>query len=154
MNMLPSRKYGVPSEEVENNSLESEEYKLDYDFKGLKKVDKDAARYSQYNKKVDKRNKKVLISQLNVGEVVYVLSGSLKKKDAPSVFYKSTTDKKSFFNKDKRFVITRRFENHRGTEFYRVHQVDTGKRVDGRFLRKELFALENNVQRDRYKRYK
>ena len=69
MNMLPSRKYGVPSEEVENNSLESEEYKLDYDFKRLKKVDKDAARYSQYNKKVDKRNKKVLISPLNVGEV-------------------------------------------------------------------------------------
>ena len=46
MNMLPSRKYGVPPEEVENNSLESEEYKLDYDFKRLKKVDKDAARYS------------------------------------------------------------------------------------------------------------
>ena len=46
MNMLPSRKYGVPSEEVENNSLESEEHKLDYDFKRLKKVDKDAARYS------------------------------------------------------------------------------------------------------------
>ena len=28
-----------------------------------------------------------------------VLSGRLKKKDAPSVFYKSTTDKKSLFNK-------------------------------------------------------
>ena len=147
MNMLPTRKYGVPPEEVEKKSLESEEYKLDYDFKRLKKVDKDAARYSWYDKKVDKRNKKNLRSPLNVGEVVYVLSGRLKKKDAPSIFYKSTTDKKSFFNKDMRFVITRRFENHRGTEFYRVQEVDTGKRVNGRFLRKELFALENNVQR-------
>ena len=52
-------------------------------------------------------------SPVNVGEVVYVLSGRLKKKDAPSVFCKRTTDKKSFFIKDKRFVITRRFENHR-----------------------------------------
>ena len=58
MNMLPTRKYGVPPEEVEKESLESKEYKLDYDFKRLKKVDKDAARYSRYNKKEDKRNKK------------------------------------------------------------------------------------------------
>ena len=153
--MLPSRKYGVPPEEVENNSLESEEYKLDYDFKRLKKSTRTQHGILNTTKKQIKEiTKKVLISQLNVGEVVYVLSGRLNKKDAPSVFYKSTTDKKSFFNKDKRFVITRRFENHRGTEFYRVQQVDIGKRVDGRFLRKELFALENNVQQDRYKRYK
>ena len=38
MNMLPTRKYGVPLKEVEKKSLESEEYKLDYDFKRLKKV--------------------------------------------------------------------------------------------------------------------
>ena len=68
---------------------------------------KDAARYSGNDKKVDKRNKKILRSPLNVGEVAYILSGKLKKKDAPSVLYKSATDKKSFFNKDKRFVITR-----------------------------------------------
>ena len=36
--MLLVRKYGVPREEVENKSLESEEYKLDYDFKRLKKL--------------------------------------------------------------------------------------------------------------------
>ena len=56
--MLPIRKYGVPREKVENKSLESEEYKLDCDFKRLKKVDKDAARYYRYDKKVGKRNKK------------------------------------------------------------------------------------------------
>ena len=70
----------------------------------------------------------------------------LKKKEAPSIFYKSTTDKKSFFTKNKRFVVTRRFENHRGTEFYRVQELDTTKKVEGRFLRKELFAIENNVE--------
>ena len=108
-----ARKYGAPPEELEKKSLESEEYKLGYGFKRLKKVDKHAARFSRYSRKVGKRNKKIMRSPVNVGEVVYVLSGRLKKKDAPSVFCKRTTDKKSFFIKDKRFVITRRFENHR-----------------------------------------
>ena len=56
MNMLPTRKYRMPPEEVEKESLESEECKLDYDIKRLKKVDKDAARYSRYGKKEDKKN--------------------------------------------------------------------------------------------------
>ena len=51
MNILPTRKNEVPPEEVEKKSLEYEEYKLDYDFKRLKKVDKDTARYSRYDKK-------------------------------------------------------------------------------------------------------
>ena len=75
MNMLPTRKYRVPPEEVKKKSLESENYKLDYDLKRLKKVDKNASQYSQYDKKIDKRNKKILRSPLNVGEVAYVLSG-------------------------------------------------------------------------------
>ena len=68
------------------------------------------------------------------------------KKDAPSIFYKSTTDKKSFFNKNKRFVVTRHFEKHRGAEFYRVQELDTAEKVEGRFMRIELFAVENNVE--------
>ena len=144
INMLPTRNYGVPLEKVEKKSLESEEYKLD--FYRLKKVYKDVARYSRYDKKVDKRNKKILRSPLNVVEIAYLLYFRLKKKDTLSVFYKSTTDKKSFLNKDKRFVITCRFENHSGTELYRVQKKDTGKRVDSQFMRKELFALQSNVQ--------
>ena len=55
--MLPPKKYGLPPAEVEKESLESGEYELDYYFKRLKKVDTDA-RYSQYDKKEDRRNKK------------------------------------------------------------------------------------------------
>ena len=80
MNIYPTRKYGVPPEEVEKKSLESEEYKLDYDFKHLKKVDKDAERYSRYDTKRDKKSKKKLRSPLNLGEIVYVLSARIKKK--------------------------------------------------------------------------
>ena len=44
-----------------------------------------------------------------------------------------------------KFVVAHHFENDRGTEFYRFQEVDSGKMVEGRFLRKELFALKNNV---------
>ena len=104
------------------------------------------ARYARYDLKRDKKSKKKLSSPLQSGEIVFVLSSRIKKKDAPSVFYKRSTAKKSFFNKDKKFVVTKRFENHRGTEFYRIQELDTGCKAEGRFLRKELFALENNVQ--------
>ena len=30
---------------------------------------------------------------------------------------------------------------------YRVQEVDSGKRLKGKFLRKELIAVRNNVQR-------
>ena len=93
MNMLPTRKYGVHAEEVKKKSQDSAVYKQDYVFKRLKKVDNDTPWHSRYNKKVEKRNKKVLKSPLNVGEVVHVLCGKLKQKDAPSVFYKRTANK-------------------------------------------------------------
>ena len=146
MNIRPTRKYGVPPNEVEKKSIESEEYKLSYDIDRIRKVDKDAVRYARYDLKRDKKSKKKLRYPLQTGEIVFVLSSRIKKKDAPSVFHKSSTDKKSFFNKDNKFVVTRRFENHRGTEFYRIHELRTGQKTEGSFLRKELFALENNVQ--------
>ena len=55
INIFPTRKYGVLPEKVEKKSLPSEEYTLDYDFKRLKKVDKDADRYSRYDAKRDKK---------------------------------------------------------------------------------------------------
>ena len=41
----------------EKKSLESDEFKLDYNFKHLKKVDKDVARYSRYDMKLGKKIK-------------------------------------------------------------------------------------------------
>ena len=58
MNIFLTRKYPVPPDEVEKKSLASEKYKLDYNFKRLKKVDKDADRYSRYDAKRDKKSKK------------------------------------------------------------------------------------------------
>ena len=66
----------------QKKSLKSEEYKLDYDFNPLKKVDKDVARYSRYNMKLEKKIKKKLRSPLNVGEIVFVLSARVKKRSS------------------------------------------------------------------------
>ena len=45
MNIQPTAKYGVTSEEVEKKSLNSEKFSLKYNFKRIKIVDKSAARY-------------------------------------------------------------------------------------------------------------
>ena len=76
MNIFPAKKYGLLPEEAGKKSLESKEYKLDYDFKSLKKVDKDAARYSRCNMKLDKKIKKNLRSPVNVGEIAFVVIAS------------------------------------------------------------------------------
>ena len=38
------------------------------------------------------------------------------------------------------------FENHRGTEVYRVQELETDAKLKGKLLRKELFTLKNNVK--------
>ena len=58
MNLELTRKYRVPPEEVEKKSSESEEYRLTYYFSHLKKVNKDAERYSRFDRKSYKKAKK------------------------------------------------------------------------------------------------
>ena len=99
MNIFPTKKYGVPPEEVGKKSLESEEYKLDYNFKCLKKVDRDAARYWRYDLKLDKKIKKKLRSPLNAGEIVFVLSAKFKKKTLLPFFIKAQQTRKVFLTR-------------------------------------------------------
>ena len=99
MNLQPTVKYDLPPNESENKLIESEEYKLQYDFRRLKKIDKTSARYSRYDQKKDKNNKKKLCSPLEKGEIVLVLSSRLKKKDYKrktllSYFIKARQNKK------------------------------------------------------------
>ena len=59
-----------------------------------------------------KKEKKLHVP-MEIVEDVLLLSSRLKRKDAPGKFYKSTVDKKSFFNKKIIFeVISRKkFDN-------------------------------------------
>ena len=47
-----------------------------------------------------------------------VLAERLRKKDAPGRLYKSTTENKSFFNKDKTFIISERSKLNNSTYLY------------------------------------
>ena len=59
----------------------------------------------KFDAKVDK-HKKRLRDPLEVGEKVLVLTKRLRKKDVPERLYKSTTENKNFFNRERTFTIS------------------------------------------------
>ena len=80
-------------------------------------------------------------SPLEIGEKVFVLPEHLEKKDAPGKFYKSSTENKTFFNRDRIFVIVNRSKINDQGFIYWIKE--SNKKINGRFLRQELYALNN-----------
>ena len=76
---------------------------------------------------------------------VLVLAERLKKKDAPGNLYKASTDNMPFFNRDRIFTIYKRAKLNNGEYLFWVEE--DGKKINGRFLRQELFALNNQFLR-------
>ena len=70
----------------------------------LERSEKTAARLDRYDDKIYERKRKKLRQRLDVGERVYVLAESIKKKSAPGKFYKETVQNISFFIIKKRFT--------------------------------------------------
>ena len=64
----------------------------------------------------------------------------------PVLFIKVQPTKNIFLIRKKKFVITHRYEKDVGLYLYRVQEVQSGKRLKGKFLRKELFAVRNHVK--------
>ena len=148
MNETISTKYGVSPESVENKTIDSSkdsEYNREmYDFLRVKKVDNNQHRNSKYESKKDRRQKK-LRNPLYLDEKVLVLAERLKKKDAPSKFYKASTDNIPFFNRDKIFTIYERAKLSNGSYLYWLEDENQNK-IEGRFLRQELFALNKQFE--------
>ena len=90
-------------------------------------------------------NEKKLRSSLYLDGKVLVLAGRLKKKDAPSKFFKASTDNILFFNREKIFRIYKRAKLDNGSYLYWLED-ENNKKVEGRFLREELFALRNQFE--------
>ena len=97
-------------------------------------------RNGEYDRKSDRRK-----TTLNLDEKVLALAEKLKKKDAPGNLYKASTDNMPFFNRDRIFTIYKRAKLNNGTYLYWVEE--DGKKINGRFLRQELFALNNQFLR-------
>ena len=142
-----STKYQLVPETIEKRSLNSSDGKYFqeiYEFMRIRKIENNQMTNDKYNEKIDRRKRK-LRNPLNLDEKVLVLAERLKTKEAPGNLYKVSTDNMPFFNRDRIFTIYKRAELNNGTYLYWVEE--DGKKINGRFLRQELFALNNQFLR-------
>ena len=141
LNKTNSEKYGLPPEIIEKKTLANNVFKEIYDFYRLVKVTKAANRYERYNEKIDGKKRK-LREPLEIDEKVLVLAERIKKKDAPGVLFKSTTENIPFFNKKEIFKISKRFLVNNIYNYW--IKKENNQNINNRFIREKLFALENN----------
>ena len=141
LNKTPAQKYGVEPEQVESKNLKDENYREIYDFHRLSKVGKDIVRRDRFNKVRDNSKNIRLRDPLEIGEKVLVLAERIKKKDAPGFLYKSTTQNRSFFNRDKIFIIRKRIRLE-NSFYYWLSNENSNKIIENRYPRQELFSLK------------
>ena len=137
LNNRKSVKYNETPNNIEKNSLEDDNYRKIFDVRRIYKVGLGKDRQNRYFEKIDNRKRNRLRYPLNIGENVLILASRLKKKDEPGRLYKSSTENRPYFNREKIFVISHRVKRESGKYFYWL------KNVRGRFIREELFALNN-----------
>ena len=141
MNKTKTTKYQIEPEYVEKKSLEDDNFREKFDFYRIEKVGKNNKRIKRYIIKKD-ANKRKLREPLAIGEKVLVLSERLKKKDAPGKLYKPTTQNKSFFNKDKIFIVKKRVKTLTDGWYYWLAEENSNKINKFRFVRQELYVLD------------
>ena len=147
MNETISKKYQLAPETIEKiilNPNGSKYFQEIYDFMRIKKIENNQMRNDKYDRKTDRR-KRTLRIPLNLAKKVLVLVERLKKEDVPGNLYKASTDNVPFFNRDAIFTIYKRAKLNNGTYLYWVEE--DSKKINGRFLRQELFALNNQFLR-------
>ena len=147
MNEIISTKYQLASETIEKRSLNPKDGKYFqeiYNFMRLRKIGNNQMRNDKYNQKLDKRKRK-LRSPINLDEQVLVLVERLKKKDAYRNLCKASTNNIPFFNRSRIFTIYKRAKLNNGTYLNWVEE--NSKKIDVRFLRQELFALNKQFAR-------
>ena len=142
MNNTKSIKYDLEPEIIEKQSLTDDNFREKYDFYRLDKVTKALKRYKKYDENVDLKRKKKLREPLAIGERVLILAGRLKKKDAPGVLYKSTTENRPFFSR-KQVYIVKKIVKIDNTFSYWISKEREDQLIPNRFLREELFALND-----------
>ena len=74
-----------------------------------------------------------------------VLAKRLRKKDAAGNLYKASTDNIPFFNRNRIFTVHKRAKLNNDIYLYWVEE--DSEKIDGRFFREELFALNNQFLR-------
>ena len=90
---------------MESKSLKNKDFKEVFDFYRLLKVRKDIEKRDRFNEVRNNSKNIRLRDPLKIGEKVLVLPERIRKKDAPGFLYKSATQNRSFFNRDKIFIV-------------------------------------------------
>ena len=80
---------------------------------------------------------------LKMGERVLTLAERLKKKDTPKHLYKPTTKNVSSLNREQIFVVRKVIKTSKVNYLYWISKEDNYKIIDKRFLRLELFVLND-----------
>ena len=142
MNNTKSIKYDLEPEIIEKRSLTDDIFREKYDFYRLNQVTKAFKRYKKHDMNVDFRRKKKLREPLTIGERVLILASRLKKKDAPGVLYKSTTENKPFFSRKQVYVI-KKVVKVANSYMYWISAEGKNQVIPNRFFREELFALND-----------
>ena len=143
MNKTKSIKYDLEPEVIEKRSLLDDNFREKYDFYRLVRVTKALNRYKKHDVNIDLKRKKKLREPLAIGERVLILASRLKKKDAPGVLFKSTTENKPFFNRKEVYVIKRIVKIDNTFNYWISKEQLQDQVIPNRFLREELFALNN-----------
>ena len=86
LNYIKSVKHGLASEQIKSKSINSREFKEEYDLHRLWKVKLDVERSQRSDIKKDITFKKTLRELQYISELVYGLTGRLKKRDTPGRF--------------------------------------------------------------------
>ena len=110
----------------------------------IRKIENNRMRNDKYDRKIDRR-KRTLRSPVRLDENVFALTERLKKKGAPGNLYKTSSDNIPYFNRNRIFTIYERAKLNYGTYLYWVEE--DGKKIDGRFLRQELFPINKQFEK-------
>ena len=142
MNNTKSIKYDLEPEVIEKRSLTDDNFREEYDFYRLYRVTQAFNRYKKHDVNVDIRKRKKLREPLHVSDRVLILASRLKKKDAPGVLYKSTTENKPYFSRKQVYVI-KKVVKIGNTYNYWISEEGKDQIIPNRFFRQELFALND-----------
>ena len=96
MNLRPSKKYGLPPEDVERRALSNEHFKTIFKMKRTQKTQRLHHRLDDYDKKRYSFKRKQLNADLFIGERIYVLAERIKKKSTRRKFYKQSVQNNFF----------------------------------------------------------
>lgn len=132
--MRKSVKYNWILKEVESKSIKIEGFTIFIGWKNSDKLQKSEQAQTKH------QIREVNSNQVENGEFVFVSAERLEEKDTLGRFFKSTTKVRSFFNKEKIFVITKRINYSDDTYYYQVKRKDSENTLKVRFLSKELFT--------------